>query len=544
MCNTIAQITPDVPLAPVPGAPPGTYMPDFGALPGTVYQMPPFPGNPPWKMVYVPAARINPGTGQPQFTTVTLDLAALGVSGTGKIQFRFDTVDNFGNGYKGWIVDSVLVKGPTTVGSTAVVDRETFTWSASFTLAQGENAITATVTRSAYAPPLVATDSVSAFLDTVAPIVTIIAGATPTNVSARTIQIQYTSATPDSLEVTQTTSLGTRTVLIKRTGFSPPTETLSVPLSLDEGTNTFNATMTNQAALSANAAPKVVILDTAQPVLTTLATMYPVGEFSARAGDEAIFQANASDPGSGILKVEFIMPGGSVPAGMMLTAADIPAAVRDKWGTTAGYLLPFELPSSAASGTYTVTLKATDNAGNTKTATVNATVVATLQAFNLYLMPGRNLVSLPLQPTSGTDFDIATLLNQLAPNSNLGAGAKLSDVIDTISYFTGGTAATGTWLMYSTGPAADTLTTVTTGLAYWIKMKDGVFKLSDPLAPGLPQTAAPIKLTIVGQFLNSEDVPPTYDVVKDWNMRGLHAEYPRLVDSQFLRGVSSGVAVP
>jgi hypothetical protein len=65
-------------------------------------------------------------------------------------------------------------------------------------------------------------------------------------------------------------------------------------------------------------------------------------------------------------------------------------------------------------------------------------------------------------------------------------------------------------------------------------------KVSGPMATGLPNTPAPVKLTIAGQVLQpGAVVPPTYSVYAGWNLIGLHSEEPLPVSTAL-----SSVTVP
>ena len=78
----------------------------------------------------------------------------------------------------------------------------------------------------------------------------------------------------------------------------------------------------------------------------------------------------------------------------------MPDALLDQWGTTGSYIFPMQLPGDAPPGTYTLTARAWDAAGNVTTASATATVVSTLSKFNVYLMPNWNFISTPLVPTN------------------------------------------------------------------------------------------------------------------------------------------------
>jgi hypothetical protein len=66
--------------------------------------------------------------------------------------------------------------------------------------------------------------------------------------------------------------------------------------------------------------------------------------------------------------------------------------------------MPAPVPSDAMPGEYRFAVRAVDRAGNVTEDRVRFAVVSTLEAFNLYLMPGWNLISLPIMPEK-TDIE-------------------------------------------------------------------------------------------------------------------------------------------
>ena len=136
-------------------------------------------------------------------------------------------------------------------------------------------------------------------------------------------------------------------------------------------------------------------------------------------------------------------------------------------------------------------MTAYDQADNPSVGEVTAKVVATLEGFSFSLMPGQNLVSLPLKPDpvyNSPDGNIANLL-----------GANLLSKIDTIMYYDGspsqvGVAQEDRWSMYKPDAVqASDLFTLETGRGYWITMKEGVGVLSStiPWRQAFPQRRGP-----------------------------------------------------
>ncbi|MBF8267717.1 MAG: Ig-like domain (Group 3), partial [Dehalococcoidia bacterium] len=472
-------------------------------------------------------ARIDfdPQTGLPvpSFTGVGKSLSAF----NGKrilIRFNFDSVNNFANDGFGWFLDDIVVSGAGFKGELVNVTplnppivEGTTTWFSQFTkplgLADGLNTIRA-VGELPYPPKpngpnLKGQAQVSGFLDRAAPQVSL-SGITP--ITATTIQTLMGTVDDmnfDSMEITQTNVFGTQTIYAINA--LPGNRSFSVPVSLLEGENIFEATAIDQSDLTSTVS-LTAYLDTAGPTLTPLNTRYPVGAFSARAGDEAILQVNASDA-RGVQRVYITNPNGTLED--MVRSSEIPEAVLHQWGVTGGWLLPIEIPSGAPPGAYQLTVTALDNAQNTTVRTLQADVVATLRGFTFSLMPGSNLISMPLIPDTSS---IVELLN-----------AEVLAAIDTIMYYDASLTALpqeDRWLMFSPSapPGVNTLTQLNTGLGYFFKMKSTAFSYSAPLAPGLPPTPRPIQFSYTGVFLKEATVPPTYPVVPGWVMMGFHSE--------------------
>jgi len=147
-------------------------------------------------------------------------------------------------------------------------------------------------------------------------------------------------------------------------------------------------------------------------------------------------------------------------------------------------------------------------------------------------MPDWNLVSSPLIPTTANITTLTTSINA-------------TGLFERVWYYDASKAGTADeWVLYEPGVSSD-LTTIEAGKGYWVKMKDlAAFttagKVSGPMATGLPNTPAPVKLTIAGQVLQpGAVVPPTYTIYQGWNLVGLHSEHARPVSTAL-----SSVTVP
>ena len=481
-----------------------------------------------WKVEQAPM-NFDSGEPLPRFETIEKSLHSF-VGERIMLRFRFDMVNNFANGDLGWFVDDISVEGagfkgqqtpvspldpPVTEGGTTWYG----TFETTFSLAEGSNQVVARAQQpyppKPHGPNLVGADFVFGFLDLTGPSVTLggigdIVASPSQTLGGTVVDINFTS-----MVITHTYVAGN--VTTSKIAYAitnlPIDRTFSLPVSLLKGTNTFTATAID-GSLNQSVVTFVVELDTVAPTLTPLSASYPVGATSARAGDLVVFQADVADL-LGVRRVYMTLPGDEVSD--MVLSAEVPEAVLDQWGVTGEWLLPLEIPAATPPGAFELAITAVDNAGNEVSDIVVASVVPTLEGFTFNLLPGQNLISLPLQPTTTT---IEGLL-----------GNELLSAIDTIMYYDAsltGFPQEDRWLMYSPDAPSQfqTLHELQTGRGYWISMKDEAFSFSAPLAPGLPPTPRPIVFSYPGVFLLPGAVPPTYPVTPGWNLIGFHSEHP------------------
>jgi len=470
-----------------------------------------------------------------QWTKVEVSLAAY----TGQdiyLRFRFDTMDDWGNNFEGWYVDDISISGAGFQGVAVAID-DNLQFSTSFTLAEGSNTISVTAARTNYAPLLTGTASVSGSMDTTAPLIALNPVTTPTNQTYQVISGNVTEANFDRLELRKNGVLEwSTTVLTDNISFSQS-------IMLSEGVNTIFIEAKDTVGLTANVTATIT-LDSTGPVFADVFTSqydvsFKTGELSARSGDSFFIALKVTDNASDVASVKLVTPGQSqADWPSAIAKSDLPDAVIDSWGFTSAtkaamnYVIPMQLPTGTPAGDYSWTVWAWDTAGNSSNLTVQTSVVTTLEAFNIYLMPDWNLVSSPLIPT--TD-NITTLTADIAATT----------LFERVWYYDASAAGTADeWKLYVPVVGGD-LTTIETGKGYWFKMKDlAAFttagKVSGPMATGLPNTPAPIKLSIAGQVMQAGAVvPPTYSVYAGWNLVGLHSEYPRVVSTAL-----SSVTVP
>ncbi|MBI2846688.1 MAG: hypothetical protein HYX82_02265 [Chloroflexi bacterium] len=515
---------------------------------------------------------IDPNTGQgiPSFFDVFVNLAPFEGKRI-KARFKFDSVDRFGNSGEGVYIDRIRLSGsgaaeqnavvtpldePVTVGSDTYVGEFQVT---NVALGDGSNTIYAKATQP-YSPFNYGTAQVSGSVDATPPFVSLFNISPVTSTLIQTLRGTVADTTFQLLQITQTNRFGTRDLGTINT--MPAEGQFSMPVFLAEGTNTFEAVASDGSGLETTTT-LTVRADTTRPSIVRATMRVPVGEVAARQGDQIILDVEVSDAdasgqeGSGVTVARFYPPG-ETQGEPLMPASEIPQAIRDRFQITGDFVLFGPIPSGTPPGTFAFTIDAIDAAGNVSDrTTAEARVVATLEQFNRYLMPGINFISTPLQCTGSTvsqgglcsndgdlSFDIAALLQQVVPNANPAfdpdgnpnTPVRLSDVIETITAYDGGTSPAN-FKTYTTDSNSDTLTKIQVLRGYVVKTRSAAFKTSAPLPGFTTSTPAPIKITFIGSVLRPGDLPPIQDVVGGWNLIALHSENSTKVE-RFLSSVS------
>ena len=220
----------------------------------------------------------------------------------------------------------------------------------------------------------------------------------------------------------------------------------------------FDDSATSRSPLAVNTTEFKVVPPIVSGDVKAVDTAYPRSETEALSRDLVVVQAKVkSDIAPNVVSVT-VDPGilGPAPQEMDRNSA-FHQALMEKWQIATNdpgyvnYSLPMKIVPQAEPLTCQVceaTIKVVDIAGQevnlsgSNGAKVN--VVATRQQFNVYLMPGLNFVSTPLQCSGvapkckgddgqSLEFDIATLLDQ--PVNNAATGNTLADVVSTIFYY-------------------------------------------------------------------------------------------------------------
>jgi len=251
----------------------------------------------------------------------------------------------------------------------------------------------------------------------------------------------------------------------------------------DDGEWTVTAYLTDAAGNtdSEEAADLVTIItDEVPPVIESTDVTYPIGVYSARLDDTFVVDAVVTDEGTGVETV---------------TVDGTPMAlVGDTWTV--------DIVCAYDPGTYDLTITATDAAGNEANATITVEVTTSLTGYNVELVEGWNLVSLPLIPT---DSSIEIVL---------GDADAVTEVV--WSYDAEATE----WYMYnSSAPEASDLSTMVDGKGYWIKTNEATTLVIDGIEEPLPP-----------------QTPPSYAVVEGWNLIGFKETYD-MEASAYLLGI-------
>ena len=185
-----------------------------------------------------------------------------------------------------------------------------------------------------------------------------------------------------------------------------------------------------------------------------LATIYPRSDTEALSRDLVVLRARISDEVAEHLVSVTVDPGllGPTTRSMDRTSQFHPAMLA-KWGIAiedpgeANFLLPMKIIPQAdpLTGTFSTSVKATDISGQevelTDSSAPTVVVSDRRERFNVYLMPGLNIISTPLECSTGPvdctedfGFEIEELLKQPVTNADPGF-STIGDVIEIIWYY-------------------------------------------------------------------------------------------------------------
>jgi len=528
------------------------FFPGFNAnnaTPGS-FKEAPFtqPGWPTNKFIMLPNSYEN--SGAPALVEVTIPMPSSLAGQPGKIMFKFDSIDAYGNDGKGWIVDDVMIVGSGTKVLAPGTVSSNLTWSIPLTgIADGTSTINVSASRSAY-DPLTQSVQLTLIKDITAPIVGTILAKSVVGVE-KTVISNNTTAVPSvelsglcTEEVPKQLNVYLNGKSIKKiTNFGTPivcSYTANGTLSTaSSGVNQIAIVLMDQAGLcnttpvtactAATSDDKLTLnLDVVAPVIVLGATSYPTGYTSARAGfeDMAVCQLDATDA-NGIDTVKGRTPG-SATFDQNFTNG-VPSAVKNQWGVTSNYVLPIVPPAGVFPGTLSIPIQVTDLAGNQSTSVCTISITAGLGGFVHNLMPGQNMISLPIIPTVA---NTTTLESPITSMVSTVLGTDNAQAIETILYYDAtavGLSASDRWNIWTASSVdTDSLTTFRTGKGYLFQMRSAAFGTSAPLMAGLPASPSPIKFQYGGTFLlTGQSIPPSYVVEGSggaWNLIGFHSE--------------------
>jgi hypothetical protein len=225
-----------------------------------------------------------------------------------------------------------------------------------------------------------------------------------------------------------------------------------------------------------------VIEDVDAPEISDISVEYPTGFWSAKPGNDVIISAVVIDD---LTNVELV----TVDA----TDIGLGAAEELTLDTVADTYSVTLTVGDVDLDTYTLIITASDSAGNEATAEVDVVVVGALTAYNLALVEGWNLFSVPLIPDDAAIEEIfADILDD-----NL--------QIRTFVYEDGDlTEKRWAWDADEGMAVVEDFTDIADGQGYWV------------------ETAAAVDLlTIYGVELpGAPGSPPSYEVYEGWNLIG------------------------
>lgn len=482
-----------------------------------------------------------------------------------KIRFRFDSIDPHANNGEGWYVDDIQVSGAgiktVTVTTTPIdeTDGGTRYFRAfsipSFTLSEGQNTIGAEA-QQPYSPYLQALVTVTGFVDTTLPQITLFNVPAATNDLSHTLRGTIQDLTLQSLEIIQTVPDGSTSTIFAISSV-PEGGTFNVGVTLPEGANTFNAQAIDGGGLI-GAASLQTIADFTNP--TAQVQVVPVtSQGEAVVGDQFFVLAAASDNLSGVASVTDVQSGDS-----LIPISSAPPILVEMHGlnTVNGSSTTHVLLSTVQSGTpvglNSISLTVTDSAGNQSTTSADVlSVVSARTNRNYFLFPGINFMGLALIPDDGnpatTDDasldrlmaqDVTDQVNPAFVTHLATTTVTLGNVVDSTFAFEA-----GTFLVHTPGTgAADTLTSMAPFQGMIIKTNEDLSTTSTTIdifrqvdVEGFTaQQAVPIRINIQGLFIKTGDITPPEKTMSP----GYNLVAPHILDDTTFDVVYRGALIP
>ena len=410
------------------------------------------------------------------------------------------------------------------------------------------------------------TASVTVILGTAAPILTLEAVTTPTQLLTQTITGSYVEPSPDVLEIF------VNGVLKKSVKSFNEDSTFSELVTLSAGANLVEVQLTDTSGRKSDddlgtggdqPASDTIVVDLADPIVSAaVVPTFSVDEL--RAGDPFFILVSAADDTSGgavdtgIESVEYVdVDSDDNVLGIMAPVADVAEVIIKKHGLGAfnpdtTHVLMAEVPEGTAAGAFVVNLLVTDGASNEAEATAEGTVVASLSNRTLFLRSGFNYIGFPVIPDVTS---LVTLLDQQVENAQpdlvaaLGGNSTLGDLVETIQYWPGGPGP-GPFLVFTPGGVTPTLTDLEPMLGLIVKVRTeldvpeaSIHPVFDtaPNPTGEGTVEAPIAWNVEGPFIELGGLPPSKEFIPGWNHWTPHAQDPIVFDN-VLRGALIGGA--
>lgn len=493
----------------------------------------------------------------PTLVPVSIDLTPL-AGQQGMIRFRFDSVDRFANDGEGWYLDDIRLAGegfkaisvgtellPLPLEQNGVKFYSSF--STDFDLAEGQNEVGATG-QQPYSPLLRGDTLVTGFVDQTLPVVVLSGLPDATSNLVQTLDGFVDDATFQSLEVTHTGPSGDPQVIFSLA--SLPTDGLfSIPVSLVEGVNTFEATVLDGGGL--DNADSILTTGDVTPPTATVDIVTVTSEGEAVQGDDYFIVVAAQDSLSGVASVEDSATNdpfahiGETP-GILVEMHGL----GDIDGTAVTHIQLSDVQPGTPIGENTVSVRIVDAAGNQATVNGVLDVVSARSNRNYFLFPGVNFMGLALIPDDGEDAttDDASLdrlmLQDVTDNVDedyataLGGTVTLGDVIESTFAFNNA----GNFIVHTPGDGAtDTLTDLEPFQGMTVKTKASaevdsvdhdVFKEVNVEGFTADQSV-PIRVNIQGVFFRQGELPPDKQLRTGYNLIAPHILEDTIFDTVF-----------
>ncbi|MCI0437720.1 MAG: hypothetical protein L0177_01140 [Chloroflexi bacterium] len=480
-----------------------------------------------------------------------------------QVRFAFDSVDAFANNGEGWYLDDIRVSGAgkktvfvqtTLLDPPAQVGPVTYyrEFSTPFELAEGQNIVGA-FGQQPYSPFQGHLVFATGFVDQTAPLVALFGIPGATSNLLQTLQGTIVDATFQSLEITQTTSAGSQVIFSLNS--LPGGGSFSLPVSLVEGSNTFEATAQDGGGLESTASLAVIGDVTAPTASIKIVTITSDNE--ALIGDQYFVVVAAEDPLSGVASVEDVASGDPMPPISQVPPILVEMHQLNLVGVDpATHASLSSVQAGTPVGANSIAVRITDNAGNTAIQQGTLNVESARSNRNYFLFPGVNFAGLALIPDDGDPdtTDDASLDRLMAQDvtasvnpalaSAMGGAVTLGDVIESTFAFNNA----GNFIVHSPGAgAADTLTALDPFQGMTMKAADtknvggsdiDTFKKVS-VAGFSAQQAVPIKMNIEGVFFRPGELPPDKTLRVGYNLVA-----PHILGSTLFDTVYRGALIP